>query len=245
MDFLKITTFFALFLFLSCSKKSEYVLSQNKMVNVLTDLHIADAAGTQLRHLDLDSAGIYNWVFEKNKISSAEFDSSMAYYSRHGDKLIQIYNKVLTNLSKEEADIKEKQVKETDEKISTVWENTNVYRLPFDGSVNKVPFDVPIKKTGTYTISVKLKILNRDQSISPHLTAHFWSDDGSNEGQVIPFKEVTYKKSNKTSTYSTTLTLNDKQYTHIKGFVLDHNNPDSNFIKQAEVYSIKVTLEEE
>lgn len=243
MNFVRAIVILIFLLSVSCSKRPDYVLPTNKMVNVLTDLHFADAAGTILNDHDIDSARIYGWVFRKNKISAAEFDSSLVYYSRHGDKLDVIYKRVIVNLTKKEEEIKS--ARKVESNVEEIYHDKNVYRLPFDGPIEKIPIDVPINEPGRYTISVRLKILQQDQSENPHLTAYFWYGDNTPEGQRQYFEKLSYEKNNKTTTYSVSLRIDDKRYSSIKGFILDHDNKNDNFIKQAEVYSIKVTRDKD
>lgn len=82
-------------------------LSTNTMIDLLTDIHLIEATLTQKQAqglLALDFAEIYyDSLFVKYDIQKAQFDSSIAYYSRNPDAYEEIYAVVITNLSKIES----------------------------------------------------------------------------------------------------------------------------------------------
>lgn len=98
----------------SCSKKTEKipadVLSQKKMIEVLTDIQIAEA-GIQLRNStpsdSVSSLAIseYKYVFEKNHITDSIFKKSFSYYTLHPDIMSDMYKEVITTLSKRQAEL--------------------------------------------------------------------------------------------------------------------------------------------
>ena len=97
--------FFAL-CFVACNNKEKEniptgILSKEKMVAVITDLHIAEAA-INLNLLTADS--LYN-IYEKNKITKAQYDSSFKYYTMNPDLLLKIYDEVLNEISKKQAEV--------------------------------------------------------------------------------------------------------------------------------------------
>ncbi len=72
------------------------VLSHDDMVNVLLDVHIAEAS---MKILDsgakrIEKQEYYNMVFEKHKTQKEQFDKSLDWYSRHPKELIAIYDDV-------------------------------------------------------------------------------------------------------------------------------------------------------
>lgn len=72
------------------------VLSHDDMVDVLLDIHIAEAS---IKILDLGAKRIekqeyYNKIFEKHNTTKEKFDKSLDWYSRHPKELIAIYDDV-------------------------------------------------------------------------------------------------------------------------------------------------------
>lgn len=96
----------------SCSKKEEKIpeniLPKEKMIHVMVDVQIAEAA-IQNKNLNLNdstkaiAAGYYRNLFEKNKITEQQFRESFLYYSHHLDLWSKIYEEVINELSKKQA----------------------------------------------------------------------------------------------------------------------------------------------
>ena len=95
--------------FSSCKPTSEEdevvppaILSEEKLVKLLTDAYLAEgASGINVKNVPgekFDSAYVFN-PLKDNNIDKVQFDSSMAYYTRHPKKLKIIYDKILDKLS--------------------------------------------------------------------------------------------------------------------------------------------------
>ena len=92
--------------FYSCKEdkviKPESILSQQKMTNILIEMHLIDA------HLNLaimpqDSIKMmlvneYGELFEKEGISQSKFNDSYKWYSNHSDELDAIYENIVNAL---------------------------------------------------------------------------------------------------------------------------------------------------
>jgi len=97
------------FLLLGCENEEipSYILSSDKMTNVLMDIHIAEAK-TIMRGLPPDSGKMLfrlyeDSVFKKHHITRAKFDSSYKYYTSHMDVFNKVYASVVDSLSLREA----------------------------------------------------------------------------------------------------------------------------------------------
>ncbi|MBY0425086.1 MAG: DUF4296 domain-containing protein [Cytophagales bacterium] len=79
------------------------VLSESKMVNVLVDVHLAEArANVTTAHLD--SAKLYfriykDSIFKKHHMTHSEFDSSYNFYMKNITRMDKIYMAVVDSLS--------------------------------------------------------------------------------------------------------------------------------------------------
>ncbi len=85
-----------LILLSGCSMRPWGVLSHDKMVAVLLDVHIAEAA---MKVVDTSAKRIerqeyYNTVFGKHNITKEQFDKSLDWYSHHPKLLIEVYDDV-------------------------------------------------------------------------------------------------------------------------------------------------------
>ena len=100
--------------FLSCRPGSHrYLIPQKKFVNVLVDIHLADGIAMEnMRMSDsfiLDSASLYQSVFNKYGVTRAMFDSTMEYYASRPDEFQKIYNILTAKLKRMEDDLKAEQ----------------------------------------------------------------------------------------------------------------------------------------
>ena len=102
---------FLLVLFFSCEKKKEApipqnILSQEKMVTLLVDIHIV---GASLNLNLVPSAnimkkdGTYDNILKRNHINKQQYDESMAFYMNNPELWNKVYEGVLSELSKKQA----------------------------------------------------------------------------------------------------------------------------------------------
>lgn len=97
----------------SCGKKKkelvipDNVIKQELMVNILADVHIAEAtinlrnvAAPDVRNLN---AGVYKNVFNKYKITAEQFTVSYNFYSSNTQLFNEMYNSVIIELNKMQA----------------------------------------------------------------------------------------------------------------------------------------------
>lgn len=96
--------------------KPSGTLSENKMVDVLVDLHLAEATirlgnDTTIRSQDTINLRIrFAQVFRKNDVKPDEFNTSLNYYIKHIEQLDKIYVEVINRLTVMEAKLLEKPV---------------------------------------------------------------------------------------------------------------------------------------
>ena len=103
-----IAIYFSLFLF-SCGSPAKKqvvipsdVLPKEKMAAVVADIHIAEAETSMKPLPDSTSRGKLSFqkIFDKNQITKAQYDTSMAFYIDHPELLNEVYEIVLNELSK-------------------------------------------------------------------------------------------------------------------------------------------------
>jgi hypothetical protein len=78
------------------------ILSKEKMVEVLTEVHIAEADQQQKvleQSATMSDTFSFDAVFKKVNISRAEYDNSMKFYSANPELLDQVYDEVINELS--------------------------------------------------------------------------------------------------------------------------------------------------
>lgn len=89
---------------ISCSRPSEpipsSIISPDEMVPVLVDVHLIEGArnGSLILGDTNDIEDYYLKVYTKHNVSEKLFKESFAFYSKHPDHFIPIYQKVLDSL---------------------------------------------------------------------------------------------------------------------------------------------------
>ena len=97
--------FFSVLIFLAaCSgnKIPNGIIAQDKMTNLLTDIHIVDGSMYSVMQFpdSLYKYGTdkYHMVFRKYHTDSVQFKKSFQYYAAHPDKMEAIYEQITINI---------------------------------------------------------------------------------------------------------------------------------------------------
>jgi len=79
------------------------LIPKKKFIEVLTEMHLMDALSSDYQlHKYFpagDSVYIYESIFEKYDITQAQFDTTVALYTKRPDLFLEIYNEVLVRLN--------------------------------------------------------------------------------------------------------------------------------------------------
>ena len=90
--------------------QKKYLVDRDIFVNLLLDIHLAYAIqGSPEYHefsRQYDSINIHSLIFDKYGIEKAAFDSTMSYYSKKPEDLIEIYDEVIMRLNQLQDSIK-------------------------------------------------------------------------------------------------------------------------------------------
>jgi len=96
-----------IFVLMSCDKlpieKPENLIKENKMINMLVDIHIAEATFNHYRYdttmLKSTSADFYYSVLDKYEVQDSLFEKSFAFYVSTPRQFERMYRKVMNKLS--------------------------------------------------------------------------------------------------------------------------------------------------
>lgn len=107
------------FLLLSCSTKKKeqqpQIISEAKLVAILVDYHLAQGMATSYmlrqKYNGYKTISLTDSVLAANGCTRAIFDSTIIYYAKDIEKFNHIYDKVLNELSKMQAKVKDKGIK--------------------------------------------------------------------------------------------------------------------------------------
>lgn len=134
-----------------CGKKyPDDIIQPDEMENLLYDYHLASVMTTSLPYDEAYKKDAYfQYVFRKHRVTEADFDSSMVWYTRHGDELAEIYTR-LQKRFEEDARRMKVQVAKRDNQILVsmsgdtvdVWQDRTLYWLTPSMLTNKILFDL-------------------------------------------------------------------------------------------------------
>jgi hypothetical protein len=228
------------FVFLSCTRReNELYIPREKFIAILTDIHIADAYYSTHyyeRRTHSDSVNLYDMIYENHGYSKAQFDTTLKYYSVHSEKFDRVYEEVITRLSKSEQDIYQNRPLDS-ETTENLWYGKNSWYLPEEGARRKVPVSLKLKGKGKYVVSFTYKIYDEDQSKNLRLNL-FFSDSASTKMDTL--KTVVYVKDARTTIVNVPKDLTDSTYTHLKGYILDHDEKHGRWKKRLVIEGFKV-----
>ena len=94
----------ALVLLIGCRTTPDNVLTPDEMADLLVDIHHAEAvADVQYSMYSPDTmrAALRQSVYDRHGITQADFDTSLAWYGRHIEKYIDLYDVVIERLEKQ------------------------------------------------------------------------------------------------------------------------------------------------
>ncbi len=100
----RIASFVALLFVSSCREKVQTSLPQDQLIDILVDVHIAEAALQGLRQETRDSLAqlYYGQIYAIHQIEHSQLEQDMRLLREHPKLAMNIYEKVLSGLSKKE-----------------------------------------------------------------------------------------------------------------------------------------------
>lgn len=99
-----------IFTFTSCDKppfqKPKKLIKEKQMINMLVDIHMAEATFNQMRNDSLvknsSSANFYYSILDKYQVPDSVFERSLVYYASSPRHFEEMYRKVMNKLSETE-----------------------------------------------------------------------------------------------------------------------------------------------
>ena len=107
MNKLFIILSFIFLAFVACDKlpveKPENLIKEKKMIDMLVDIHIAEAAYNHMRYDSIvrnsSSANFYYSILEKYEVPDSVFEKSFIFYASVPKNFEEMYRKVMNQLS--------------------------------------------------------------------------------------------------------------------------------------------------
>lgn len=169
-----------IFLIIAGCNRPRGVLSQDKMADVITELHKLDGS-LAAKGIGVDKINekneYYDAVLKKYGITRAEFDSSLTYYTKNPKKFERIYENVITNLTDLQKDINKGKYHQVDttelHKIRyDIWNKARKYALTKDSARTKLSFEIPDQNFilgDVFTLKMLHRISKTDSSANKQI----------------------------------------------------------------------------
>ncbi|NBC84287.1 MAG: DUF4296 domain-containing protein [Bacteroidetes bacterium] len=158
-----------LLLLASCTGSSDKKIEEEDFIEIMTRLHVGDALKQSGVIVDIvnhpDSIDFRSAIWNEYGYTKAEFDSTIKWYSRHPDKMNEVYQKVLAHLTELDKPLnEEKFLRDT-----VIYKDTTTYRVIGDDIPDAFQIKIPDMGIGVYTVRVYAHIYNDDKTYKPGL----------------------------------------------------------------------------
>lgn len=176
------------FVFIGCSNTPDKVLSQEKMAQLLADIHIGESV------VDVERTKFYNdslrktvkqSILVKHNVTQEELDSSFSWYGRNIEEYIAVYDRVIEILEEDLTQIGSgvsEKVAVTQEGDSTdIWEGIRHYAINPNSASQYITFSIAKNshtQNGDY-YTWRIKLINNSSPINWGLAVDY--ADGSTE----------------------------------------------------------------
>ncbi len=150
-----------LFGFFACTpnaRRPKFVPDEEGMAELLADVYEVEAAisqnGRVVNRDDKKFVGYYKDVLDKHEITKFEFDSAVSWYSSHPLLFADVYDDVISILSKKDALLKKELNAENESNVEKMgmipdvkdyWNERRKYKLPLDEKdsiASTIPYSV-------------------------------------------------------------------------------------------------------
>ncbi len=123
------------------------IIQPAEMENLLYDYHLGTTLQGELPHTESYKKEAYaEYVFRKHGVTEAEFDSSMVWYSRHGEELAAIYDNLLKRFEADGKQVRKFADRRSGQTSLTLFRDTvdmpSLYWLSSSELTNKVTFEL-------------------------------------------------------------------------------------------------------
>ena len=218
------------------------VIADKDLVGLLTDIYLADGllSITPVRAIysEKDSTSNYMDIIGEHGYSKERLDRSIQYYLlKNPKKLEKIYDQVIAGLSEMESGL-ETEMELPVPASTELWPGEISISVPESGLYNSISFDIQVSDTGMYSLMFDAIVYKDDQSVNPRTTVFFWKADTTKEGQRDYWENIELLRDGRSRSYSVQKRLTDTSYTHIKGFLLDHDPQAGRWQKHMRVTNI-------
>jgi hypothetical protein len=241
----------SLLLGLSCSSRKNRLdrrnmIPEKELIKILTDTYIADGLLSiptiHSWYTTIDSSFTYNKVIEQHGYTKATMDKTMKYYFiKRPKKLIEIYDRVLGNLTEMES-LVEKELQLTLSQTSEFWNGKSSYILPDPAGNDSTVIDLNISTPGFYRLNYTAIVFPADEMENPRFFGYTCHSDSIESGKRDYLNPVAYIKDGLPHTYSMKIYVPYYRPLHLKGWLIDSFIHSGSLEKHAIIDKISLTF---
>lgn len=226
--------------------KPSGMISRSDLTTILTEMYLADGLlnnpAVRKIHENKDSIENYMDIITLHGFTKSQFDVTVEYLFLHKPKIMEeVYEDVLVNLSKLEADNQKAREEERTGNNKNYYTGKNNYSLPNEGVNAKVELDIPLNIPGQYNLKARILLYEDDQSENPHISLWYWYDDGTEEGHIEPWDTIGLAKTGRSKLFTLSKEMEDTLATHLRGYLFNHTDKPGHWEKHGQISNISVT----
>lgn len=242
--FLSVMLGLLLTMFVSCKPTvpSRYI-QPDDLEDILYDYHLAGTVAEQMGgDVSRNALALQTSVLKEHGVTQAEFDSSMVYYTRHADRLHDIYEHITTRMQKEASQLGASEAETSLGMASLNGDTLDIWR----GQRSMVL--MPVMPYNLYSFEMPTdSSFHKGDGISLLFRSSFIFQDGMRDGMVVLAvtlgnDSVVSRSMHIASTSTYTLTIDDNDSLGIKTvrgfFVLNKSQSDQNSSTTLRVMSV-------
>lgn len=141
----------ALFVLAACSHDPDYVIDEKDMVDLLVDVHKAEAvieSNYNQYSSKADKKKLREAVFLKHGITQEQFDTNLVWYGHHIEEYMKIYEQVVERLKAENEEAKKLLAEDNSQTMSQpgdsvdVWKQRRAHVFDTRQASNLLTFDI-------------------------------------------------------------------------------------------------------
>lgn len=141
----------ALFVLAACSHDPDYVIGEKDMVDLLVDVHKAEAvieSNYNQYSSKADKKKLREAVFLKHGITQEQFDTNLVWYGHHIEEYMKIYEQVVERLKAENEEAKKLLAEDNSQTMSQpgdsvdVWKQRRAHVFDTRQASNLLTFDI-------------------------------------------------------------------------------------------------------
>lgn len=171
--------FFLFFLLTTCSKVPDHIISEKKMQEVITDMHVAESVITSdNKRFNNDSIKkvVFNSVFAKHHITQADYDSSLVWYAKNLDIYLKILDRAKIDIEeriKDLGDVQANASPSSNQDSINIWPRRTSLELKpnalFNGMVFYIDPDVDYSSGSSFVLGMKVWGLKANRTHFPEI----------------------------------------------------------------------------